>query len=370
MKQLQKLLTSVLSLTVIVAALAFTSITANAEEGYGYTIKIVLAGSSNEGASFLSVDELISSGYLTVERDGSSSYNAEVVGDTLEISGLKYNDRITFNASSAITLNPKDEEGNPLDYKKYYVKGLRIAGTDTVISKTSFDVYEDITYVVAYGVGDIVEYQVNYVDESGNKLIESTTGYSAAHQELYVPYRYISGYYPNAYNIYTSSLKSPADNGDKPFEFTFVYKKGSGSSTEVLYDTETTSSSTVQGDTEYSYQTVRRSAGGTTRYNRGNGGGAAGGAAGGADDGAGAGDAAGADDTTTIADDDTPQDVINIDDEQTALAGQAKDHFMRNMIIGIIIAIIAVSTILVTLIIANKKRKQELAKVQPEKRDE
>ena len=55
--------------------------------------------------------------------------------------------------------------------------------------------------------------------------------------------------------------------------------------------------------------------------------------------------------------------MIDIDDPDTAKHGEtAKDNFRRNMIIGILIAIIAVVIILIALLVANKKREAVIAK--------
>ena len=62
----------------------------------------------------------------------------------------------------------------------------------------------------------------------------------------------------------------------------------------------------------------------------------------------------------SVEESDTPSEddgLVEIDDDATAKSGEAKDTFIRNMIVGIIIALIAIAIIIITLIIAMKKKK-------------
>ena len=165
-------------------------------------------------------------------------------------------------------------------------------------------------------------------------------------------------------------MNSSASN---PYEFIFYYTKGNGTVVEES-TTEVITSSTETGDAEYSYETISRNTehrpgGVTTIGNAGNGGANANDADNGNAEGGDEANQAG-DDTTTIEDEETPKDVIDIDDEEVAKTGGAKERFVRNMIIGIIIAIIAVVSILVALYVAEKKRKKEIVKTQIDKKEE
>lgn len=380
MKQFRKILGFILSL-VFVFTLSLANPVESKASNYTYTVKIVLGGSGDEGAYFNSDLGVSVPATAKVEMIDNNS--------CVKISNLQFDDEVTIDPSTMVKIKPQtklDDEGNEVQFSKYYVKGLRMSGMDTVLHKNSFKVEYDETFVVAYGVGDVVPYVVNYVNknheagdsantfakpEDGSKYtVDSITCYAPANEELYVAYRNIPGYTPNTYNYHTKSLNSSAAN---PFEFTFYYTKGNGtvvneSTTEVI------TSSTETGDAEYSYETVsretqHRQGGVTNTGNAGNGGANANNAD---NDNAGDGDEANqaGDDTTTIEDEETPKDVIDIDDEEVAKTGGAKERFVRNMIIGIIIAIIAVVSILVALYVAEKKRKKEIVKTQIDKKEE
>lgn len=359
MKLSKKLLGFVASFVFILSLSIAIPMAANAEE-YTYTIKVVLGGSGDEGAYFntdlgLSVPDDAQVELTDVNEETNTP-------QTLIIKNLKYNDNVTLDPSQMVGLTPQtklDDQGNEVSYQKYYIKGIRIAGMNTVLHAQSFQVEYDETFVVAYGVGEVVPYIVNYVDQDGKALADSLTGYAPAGEELYVPYRYIAGYQPNTYNYHTKSLKAPVD--DKPFEFTFKYTKG-GTTSVVENTTEVTESSVVVGDKEYSYQAVRRSSSHstetTTTGNNGRNTNNANGNNNGED--ANAGDDANAnaaDDSTTIEDEGVPQDIIDIDDEEVAKAGSERDRFIRNMIVAIIIAIISIIVVLVAMYKANQSKK-------------
>lgn len=329
------ILMSVLSLVVILA----TSMQANA--GYGYRVTIALGGSGKEGASF----ESISGSALTlVTSTATTTFSDD--GSQLIIEGLQKGDTVSFNPKNSVklaTTTKTDEDGNEVDYQKYYVKGLRVSGANDVTSASAFTVDEDKSFVIAYGVGDTVAYTVKYVDTNGNVLLDDDTFYGLEGEEVYVPYRYIEGYNPNAYNLHTSSLTAGK-------VFTFVYTKSSGTSgtTTVNYipGGTVTEYVTVTGNPEYTYQTVTRTSDDTgVVNNRDN-------ANQGTDDGAdAAADTDAADESTDIYDDIVPEgieDVVEIDEEEVAKSGDQLSALYRNMIAAILIAIIAVLAILTT----------------------
>ncbi len=381
MKQFRKILGFIFSLV-----FAFTLFLANPVESkasnYTYTVKVILGGSGDEGAYF--------NNNLGFSVPSTAKVEMTDNNTCIKISNLAYEDEVTIDPTTMVKIKPQtklDDEGNEVQFSKYYVKGLRMSGMDNVLHKNSFKVEYDETFVVAYGVGEVVPYVVNYVnkapeagdsdntfinpDDGSKYTVDSVTCYAPADEELYVAYRNIPGYTPNAYNYHTKSLKSSAAS---PFEFTFYYTKGGGQTIVEENTVEVYSSSTVTGAPEYSYEAISRETQhrqGPVRVtgNAGNGGANANDADNGNAEGGNEADQAG-DDTTTIEDEETPRDVIDIDDEEVAKSGEAKDRFIRNMIIGIIIAIIAIVSILVALYIAEKKRKKEIVKSQIDKKEE
>lgn len=328
---------------------------------YTYRIKISL-GNVNAYFDDTAVAEL------------GKTYTVSQSGKNLVISELNYGDDVTFNYSDLIKVTADNTE---TETSKYYVKGLRVAGSDDLVNDTNksvtLHVVGDESYVVAYGVGTIIPYIVRYVDEDDNELLADETLYAAEGEVVYVPARHIKGYVPDYY------YRTASNGLKKDTVFTFEYhKRVIGEETEVIEKTET-SSSTIEGNPEYEYEyeyidggsTGTTTGGGNTTVTTQNNGGGNGGTVNNradAGDGAGAGDAdagaAGNEGGETIEDDNTPGGILDIDDEEVAKAGGTRDTLIRNMIIGIIIAIIAVASILVTLYIANKKRKQELVKVE------
>lgn len=122
--------------------------------------------------------------------------------------------------------------------ERYYVRGIRESGKDNnTVGEESFKITRDIDFVVAYGIkGSNVEYYVNYVDESGNKLAESDTYSGNVGDKPVVAYEYIDGYYPQARNL-TKTLSANASENN----FTFVYRK-------ITQETATTTTETNETD--------------------------------------------------------------------------------------------------------------------------
>ncbi len=348
-------------------------ITIKAEE-YAYTIRISLGNNADAYFDSTYVAGLKSKygkdKYLKDKDNKPKDRVDDSKSDVLTITGCVYGEELEFDLDSLIKIKANATTGE----EKYYVSGLRVSGGNklvqkkgesdknlTVVKKPYIKVTGDETYVVAYGVGTVIPYTVKYVDEEGNALLEDDTLYAAKGEVVYVPAKHIDKYYPNAYYL-TDSTGLKADT-----VFTFIYKKYSGS-TKIIDETSY-SSSTVYGDPTYEYQ-YRNNGTNTTQEgttnNRGNGGNAGGGAG---DADAGDGDNAGAGDDTTITDGETPLDVIDIGEEEVAKAGGTpEEHFVRNMIVGIIIAIIAVLTILIALFVAERKRRAQA--VRTDKNDE
>ncbi|NEX02707.1 hypothetical protein SAMN04487829_2169 [Pseudobutyrivibrio sp. NOR37] len=365
MKKAKKLLGLILTF-VFVLTLANLNPNVAKAESYTYQVKILIG--NNEDASFISegVDSL---------KAKYGDERVSVKDDVLKIDELKYGEEIDIRVDQLIQISPNAKTGNT----KYYLSGLRVSGGDTIVTQATKDadgnravnlngtVEGDEDYVVAYGVGSTIPYTVKYVDADGNALAPDDIYWGTLGEIVLVPARHIDNYYPDAlYRTTSSGLKENT-------VFTFQYTKNNG---RVVYIDETTySSDTVYGEPVYEYQYVNRGTrtadgGRTTRPAAGGGNGAANADANAGEDNAEAGDGndgAGADETT-IEDEQTPLDVIDIDDPDTAKHGEtAKDNFRRNMIIGILIAIIAVVIILIALLVANKKRKAVIAKVEEKK---
>ena len=122
----------------------------------------------------------------------------------------EYGSMVTFDPDARVTL----------ENDKYYIQGIRLSGRDNygAIQPRSFPVTEDADYVVAYGIaGDLVTYTVNYVDEAGNALAESSVYHGNVGEKVVVAFLYIDGYEPQAYNI-TFTIKD-----DPMQEYDFVY---------------------------------------------------------------------------------------------------------------------------------------------------
>ncbi len=146
-------------------------------------------------------------------------------GDTVKkITGLKYGEKMTLDMSEL------DVKVN--DSKKYYAKGLKLSGHDndeisaTTYQTYTFDVKEDMSFNVAYGIkGGMVKYTVDYQDQGGKKLRETDTYYGMAGDKPVVSYRYIEGYEPD----YTNAAKTLTENEkDNHFVFKYVVAEGEG----------------------------------------------------------------------------------------------------------------------------------------------
>ncbi len=373
MKRTKKLLGLFLSLAVAVGLFISTPITADA----AYTYKIKLSLGNNENASFEenTVSDLASKGYTA-----SLVKNSKGVERTLVIEGLGYDAQITVDLANYVKITVPDvPEGEMSTATTYYVKGIKRAGSDKVedawSTKAPYCVEGDQTFVVAYGVGATVPYLIQYVDLDGNKLFDDEIEYGAKGEILKVPARYKKGYRsinPKNHNQIVNFLTNSAglkdakittdENGNKVISegatvFKFVYKK---------LDPSTIYNENTEYRNQYEEITSSGTEGGTQVIDRrgGNGGGQpAGNAGGGNAGGEAAGEGGGAEPAPAPAVEPSPEpDTIDIDDEDVARAGgEPQDKLVRNMIVAIVIAIIAVLSILVALIVADRKRKAQIA---------
>ena len=78
----------------------------------------------------------------------------------------------------------------------------------------------DADYVVAYGIqAEAVDYTIRHVDASGNELYVSETLKGNVGDKPVIAFRYINGYFPQAYNITKPLTDDPDDN-----VFEFIYQ--------------------------------------------------------------------------------------------------------------------------------------------------
>lgn len=225
---------------------------------------------------------------------------------------------------------------------KYYAKGIRISGKDSIIpSHSAID--EDADYVIAYGVlSDRVEYTVRYLDTNGNELAASRTYFGNAGDKPIVAFLNIDGYVPNAYNI-TKTLVKGEDN-----IFTFTYTRratggGGGGGDTTVYDEETVTTTNT-----------------TPVIVPGAGGDAAGAAGGGVTVVPGDGGAAdaGAGDAGEAAAPAEPEQLVDLDDEEVPLAnvpgsnggsgiGSEPGSFFVNLPPAVIVGIVSMAVLAV-----------------------
>ena len=245
------------------------------------------------------------------------------------------------------------------------------------LAAPAFRVNGDADYVVAYGIkGDMVAYTVNYEDEQGNKLAESQTFYGNVGDKPVVAYRYIENYVPQALALTKTLSDNEAEN-----VFTFKYAPGA---TNRVVETVNHVTVVIPGNTITNTVTIPAGTTGTTGgngtgANRTNGTGANGttGTNGTGTNGTGTNadgtttpggtDANGGQDadqngTVENPDEQTPQDQINLDDEDTPTGNidAGKETQDKNKTLGVSIAIIVAAVVaLIALFVAMKRRKKE-----------
>ena len=224
--------------------------------------------------------------------------------------------------------------------------------------------------MVAYGIkGEQVAYTVEYKDEDGNQLAESQTFYGNIGDKPVVAYRYIENYVPQALALTKTLSKNAAEN-----VFTFTYKPGE---TNQVIETTTTITTVVPGNTVYNTVTVPAGTTGTTGTTGGN---ANGTNAGGTNangtnangtnaDGtttpgegtdANGGQDADQDGTTESPDEETPKDLVDLDDEDTPTGNidADKSEGVQTMKFSLAIIVAAVAA-LIALIVALRRRSKE-----------
>ena len=357
MRYSKKLLSFILSLA-FVFALAFANpVNANAAE-YTYRIKIYLGNNADASFNEVAVAELC------------EKYEIELTSTQLEIKGLKYGQNIDIDVDSLISISPNAQTGTA----KYYLAGLRVSGGDAIITqakldsekhmdvRASFSIKGDESYVAAYGVGEAIPYEVRYVDEDGNALLPADTYFAALGEKVLVPAKHVDGYYPDAY------YRTASKGLQQGTVFTFNYKKSTKETivvTDTEYETETIYEQPVY---EYQYSRLDNRTGdndqtgtASNRRSRGNGTGRDADAEqsdSDAADGSAQSDENQNTDSAEISDDETPTDIIDIDEEEVAKFASGEEAVHRNIMLAIILAIIAILVIIITFILIAKNKKK------------
>lgn len=324
------------------------------EESYTYTVTLY-AGKQGIFS--------VTKGVQVDNHTTGSSYQIEeeAGGGQIRITGLEYGDRVMVGVQSCICL-PEDS--------RYYVSGIRESGCDNnTVGASAFLVDSDREYVAAYGIrGNMVSYIVNYQDEEGNALAESQTFYGTVGDRPVVAFQYLENYQPQAYNLTKTLSDNEAEN-----VFTFVYRRVTGQ----------TAVTTAPEPEEAGNQGVGNLPGNGADENGGGNipgdGQEAGNTPG---DGADENGTQNGEDDGMIEnpDEQVPQDIVNLDDEETPLAdlkeAAAKERPSGNMhlFLGIaVIAIVGLGTLAAALWKKKKsgKRKEESdAKAERTKKEE
>lgn len=250
---------------------------------------------------------------------------------------------------------------------KYYVKGIRKSGTEED-GLASFTAEEDADYVVVYGIRDDnqVRYTVHYEDVNGQQLADPDEGRGNVGDTPIIAHLPIDGYQPQAYNLTKTLSVNEADN-----IFTFIYTRmtpvgdGGGGDTVTEETVETNGIQTVVlpgtgGGTTGGGGTTIVEDGGTTVIEGGGGAGGEAEAAGGA----------GAEEAPQ-----EPEELINLDDEETPLAGPgAKDGVPGNhagtglfsmppaVTAGLVSALVLLLTAIYFFVARRRQKKNEDAK--------
>lgn len=103
------------------------------------------------------------------------------------------------------------------DGTKYYVKGFRISGQDTLYSSYTFDVNEDTDLIVAYGVeGAMTSYTIHFVVDATGQELGSATFTGKVGDKPVESYEYFEGYRPLYRNI-TGTLREGGNDWTLPY---------------------------------------------------------------------------------------------------------------------------------------------------------
>lgn len=245
----------------------------------------------------------------------------------------------TINSQNEMSINVSKGQMVSLDLSqielpqdsKYYVKGIRLSGHDSVdnLDPATFVVNGDLDYVVVYGIkGNQVSYTIRYVDENGKQLSEDTVLYGNVGDKPVVAYKYIDSYIPQSYALTKTLVKNEKEN-----VFTFTYKPGETG--EIIENTNivTTVISTTPSTNANQGNNGTGNATGVTQNNDG--------------------------DTTTAGDEDVPQGLVDLDDEDTPKSNISVNNEKNSstpIYAGIAISLAAIVGIIVAFMTIRKKR--------------
>ena len=227
----------------------------------------------------------------------------------------------TINSQNEMSINVSKGQMVSLDLSqielpqdsKYYVKGIRLSGHDSVdnLDPATFVVNGDLDYVVVYGVkGNQVSYTIRYGDKQ------------------FVAYKYIDSYIPQSYALTKTLVENEKEN-----VFTFTYKPGETG--EIIENTNivTTVISTTPSTNANQGNNGTGNATGVTQNNDG--------------------------DTTTAGDEDVPQGLVDLDDEDTPKSNISVNNEKNSstpIYAGIAISLAAIVGIIVAFMTIRKKR--------------
>ena len=306
MKAFKKLAAAAAAITFLLSLSILTADAAEAPKGYSYQVTLHAGNQGTIGGQ-----------------------------DSVTISDLQYGAQVSFDLS---TIQVTDD--------RYYVKGVRLSGRDNnTVNATAFRVEGDADYVVAYGIkGNLVAYTVKYQDASGRQLAADSTFYGNVGDKPIVAYRYIENYVPQALALTKTLSANETEN-----VFTFVYTRGEAG---II---------TIPGSDTTNVVTVVVP--GVTRVNGGGanagGNGAGGGAAAGADANGGAAGEGDNDDNVEVT---TPDNLVDLDENQAPAAnidldgnGAKAFPFAAAVVIGVG----ALAALLVLAVWIRKRMKSE-----------
>ncbi len=232
---------------------------------------------------------------VTTEEDGYGYTVTFLPGDQGTLNGTSEIKDIPYGGANPVTVDGMAPDVDLGSDSKYYAKGWHVAGTESrsynaenqsldtnTFTEGAYEetITKDVIYVMTYGVkGDLVAYTVEYLnDADGSTLAPAETFYGNPGDKPVLPYLYVEGYQPQAYNL-TGTLD--ADASKNVFQFRYKKTPASGSS-----GSSGTTVRVVQVDGTITYVQLpapagRGGGGGTGTGGAGGAGGAAGGAAGG-----------------------------------------------------------------------------------------
>lgn len=212
---------------------------------------------------------------------------------------------------------------------RYYAKGIRLAGHDNSEYVAGFTTAKgDAQYVVAYGLKkNQVAYTLNFVDANGDQIAESETLYGNPGDKPVVAFRYIDGFLPRAYNLTGTLSENVAEN-----VFTFTYDAAPGVTYQVVQVPGAVGAGAVAAAPDAVADVV---------------------------DAAAAGEIIGEDGNPLA----TPEEVVDIDEDDNPLAASngGSESLLENpaAIVGIIAGIAILAAIIIALVRRNRKNAQD-----------